>query len=187
MSHFLITSAVVPSKLRCPPGTNSQSGPPPFAKCESSSACDGNRLHADRTPMANAPSNDNLRNCAHKRLTRPFITLASFASGMDSLPQPTASREWPLTCQLFMSATDRSWPGAPGCRMITWCPKPAVAELTSVSALHQCGDATNVLRKKVNASALICTCTSARFTPGGSLQISGASLVSCGEHGARNT
>ena len=55
------------------------------------------------------------------------------------------------------------------------------------SALHQRGDATNVLRKKVNASALICAWTSTRFTPGGSLQISGASLVSCGEHGARNT
>ena len=43
------------------------------------------------------------------------------------------------------------------------------------------------MRKNISASTSSCRWTAARSTPGGSVQMSGASFVSCAEHGDRNT
>lgn len=59
-------------------------------------------------------------------------------------------------------------------------------QITS-AGLGQCAGTCNAVRKNRNASALICAYALARFTPGGGLQIAGASLARRAEHGPRNT
>lgn len=67
-----------------------------------------------------------------------------------------------------------------------WLPG-GMAGAKAVAHAFQCVDRNSSLRKNANASASIRRWADARSTPAGSMQMSGASFVSCCEQGDRKT